>query len=167
MLIIVCGLPGTGKTTLAQELARRRSAVLLSSDVIRKRIFPAPSYSEEEKATVYEEMARMCLVALKGGKNVVADATFYKEGLRERFRSMAAEAGTEAFVILCLLEEAEAEERLGRRGGGGPSDADIEVHRRMRAQFEPVSGEHLEMDASLPLRKRVEMAERFVGGKDG
>ncbi len=170
MLIIVCGLPGTGKSTLAAALAKRRGAELLSSDVIRKRMFPAPSYSEEEKSAVYEEMARACEKALAEGKGVVADATFYKKRLRDRFRSIAEAAGTRAFFILCVIEERKAEERMGARGRSGPSDADFEVHLRMKRQFEPIGdaeGGHLEIDAGLPLGTRLRMAESHVGGKGG
>jgi len=36
MLIIVCGLPGTGKTSLARKIAEKIYAVLLRTDVVRK-----------------------------------------------------------------------------------------------------------------------------------
>lgn len=170
MLIIVCGLPGTGKSTLAAALAGRRGAALLSSDVIRKRMFPAPSYSEEEKERVYGEMAEMCRKALREGRDVVADATFYKKSMRERFLGLAGESRTAAFIILCVIDERRARERIGARGRGGPSDADFAVHLRMKREFEPIEdseGEHAEIDAGLPLEERVDIAERCIGGKHG
>ncbi len=170
MLIIVCGLPGTGKSTLAAALASRLGAELLSSDVIRKKAFPVPTYSEDEKTRVYEKMAGMCRRALAEGKDVVADATFYKKSMRERFRSIAQGSGTRAFTVICVLGEKEAEERIGARGRGGPSDADFAVHLRMKKEFEPMDdteGERIEIDAGLPLETRVSMAERHIGGKRG
>ena len=38
MIVIFCGLPGTGKTTLAKELAPLIDAVVLSTDKIRKQL---------------------------------------------------------------------------------------------------------------------------------
>jgi predicted kinase len=163
MLIIVCGLPGSGKSTLARALSKRRGAVHLSSDLIRKRLFPRPSYSEEEKSMVYQEMAETCRKALSGGRDVVADATFYRESARERFLSLARETGARSIVILCSLREGEVRRRLGRRVRGGPSDADFGVYMKMKAAFEPIRGEHLEVDTALPLRKRLAIVDAYLG----
>ncbi len=115
MLIIVCGLPGSGKSTLARALAKRMGAIHLSSDIVRKALFPRPAYSEEEKERVYAEMALMCGKALSEGKHVVADATFYRRAQRERLESAAAAAGAKTRYILCTLPQVEARRRLGRR----------------------------------------------------
>ena len=56
MLIIICGLPGTGKTFIAKKLAPKINAEHLSTDRIRKELFPEPTYSEDEKNKVYVEM---------------------------------------------------------------------------------------------------------------
>ncbi len=167
MLIIVCGLPGSGKSTLARALARRRGAAILSSDLVRKRMFPNPTYSEDEKERVYGEMASLCREALEKGGDVVADATFYRRSQRERFAALAAGAGTSARFILCTLPQDEVKRRLGRRERGGPSDADFAVHMRLRQEFEPLSGDFLEVDSGLPLRLRLEKADKFLGEGHG
>ena len=41
MLIIMAGLPGTGKSTVAAELARRMDAIILNKDTVRHALFPA------------------------------------------------------------------------------------------------------------------------------
>ena len=165
MLIIVCGLPGTGKTTLAKAISRRLGAAYLSSDVLRKRMFPDPSYSEEERGKVYDELVSLCRKALAEGKHVVVDATFYKAALREGFVALGPGSGTH--LILCTLDEDRLRKRLGNRKPGGPSDADFAVHQKLKADFEPVSGRHLLIDSALPLRRRLELVARFIGGQDG
>lgn len=167
MLIIVCGLPGSGKSTLARALSKRLGAVHLSSDLIRKRLFPDPKYSAEEKAMVYGEMAGLCAKSLSEGKDVIADATFYKERTREDFRSIARRAGERSYVILCRLDERIIRGRLGRRRKGGPSDADYKVYLRMKGEFEPVRGGRLVVDSALPMRRRLAMVERYVGAAHG
>jgi predicted kinase len=167
MLIIVCGLPGSGKTTLAKALARKRGAALISSDMVRKSLFPSPSYTEEEKTRVYGEMASICRGTLAEGIDAVADATFYKMRERERFAALAKDAGTEVRIILCTLHQDEVEKRLGKRRKGGPSDADFAVHMRLKREFEPLKGGHLEIDSALPIRKRLEIAQRYIGEHDG
>lgn len=162
MLIIVCGLPGTGKTTLAAALAEKLGAGHISSDVTRKRMFSRPTYSEDEKEAVYKRMAEEAANALSEGRDAIADATFYRASERARFRRIAESAGTKAFVIVCYLPEAEVKRRLvGRRGG--PSDADFGVYLKVRETFEPVAGSHLEADMSVPLEGNVKRAMEFVG----
>ena len=49
MIILICGYPGVGKTTVAHELAPLINAVILSTDKIRKEFIDKPNYEEEEK----------------------------------------------------------------------------------------------------------------------
>lgn len=163
MLIIVCGLPGSGKTTLAEAIARRLPAVHVSSDITRKSMYPAPTYTPQEKASVYDSMAAEAGALLRQGKDVVADATFYRAGERERFAAMAKEAGTEAFIVMTVLAEEEIRKRLSRRRKGGPSDADFSVYFRMKGLFERVGGRHLAVDSSLPERDKVRLVMEFIG----
>jgi predicted kinase len=163
MLIIVCGLPGSGKTTLADALTKRFSAVHISSDITRKRMFERPAYSGEEKASVYARMAAEAESALGEGKDVVVDATFYREGERERFRKLAESAGTGSFIVMCVLNERKTKARLERRRRGGPSDADFGVYLKLKGAFEPIKARHLVTDTSLPLMKQMRMVEEYVG----
>lgn len=157
MLIIVCGLPGSGKTTLARALARKYSAVHLSSDIVRKKIVAAPTYSAEEKRRVYDEFAAHAERLLAKGKDVVADATFYRREQRMRMVRLATAAGTRSYIVLCVLPDRETEERLAGKGPRGKSDADYGVYTRMKRQFEPVSGSHVHVDTTLPLKEQVRL----------
>lgn len=163
MLIIVCGLPGTGKSTLARELAARFSAVHVSSDIIRKEMAARPSYRPEEKAKVYDELVERISSLLAEGKSVVADATFYRRSLRGKLVEEAAKAGAEAHFVLCTLDEAEIRRRLiAPPEERGQSDADFSVYLRVKASFEPLRAKHLTLDCSLPLEKQVERVEGFI-----
>ncbi|PSQ47007.1 kinase, partial [Halobacteriales archaeon SW_6_65_15] len=55
-LIVVCGLPGVGKTTVAEAIAERVDGRLLRTDVIRKEIISDPDYTAEESRMVYGEL---------------------------------------------------------------------------------------------------------------
>ncbi len=54
IIIIICGLPGVGKSTISNDLARLINAVVLSSDKIRKEIFPRPTYTKFERRLIYD-----------------------------------------------------------------------------------------------------------------
>ncbi|MFH0884164.1 MAG: AAA family ATPase [Candidatus Micrarchaeota archaeon] len=163
MLIIICGLPGSGKTTLAKSLSKRFAAVHVSSDITRKSMYQKPTYSEEEKAKVYANMVEEAKELLRQGRDVIADATFYRASERQRFLSLADEAGTEAFVIMTILSEEEIRKRLSRRKKGGPSDADFSVYFKVKGLFEELEGRHLVVDSSLRERDKVRMVQDFIG----
>ncbi|VVC03803.1 L-seryl-tRNA(Sec) kinase [Candidatus Bilamarchaeum dharawalense] len=161
MLIIICGLPGSGKTTAAKMISKHYSAVHLSSDIIRKQNLQKPQYSDEEKEKVYTEMAEQVEKNLKNGKNVVADATFYKAKQRDRFLALAEKAGTKGFVVICSLPESEIRKRIGKREKG-PSDADFEVYLKLKKEFEPIAGRYLEINV-WGKHNILEKISEFIG----
>ena len=164
MLIIVCGLPGSGKTTISILVAKRYHALHISSDAVRKELIPAPVYSEEEKKTVYDEVLRRAGAALKEGKDVIIDSTCYKKEHREMMRRLAADAGTKNYTILCTLPEEEIKRRLANRGKMSLSDADYEVYLKVKGIFEEMDEEHLVVDCSLQKKKMLEIIGEYIGG---
>jgi len=163
MLIIICGLPGSGKTTISKELVRSLGAVHISSDAVRKDILSRPGYSDEEKALVYEELGKRVRESLASGRDVIADATFYRKEQRGMMEKIARAAGTRFHVIVCSLGEREVERRLSFRKPGGMSDADFNVHLKVKEVFEPVTGRKLELDCSLPMKRQIKLVRGFIG----
>ena len=167
MLIIICGLPGSGKSSLAKKLKRKLSAVYLGSDVIRKQIFSHPTYTEEEKRQVYMEMLNQTEKLLNGKRNVIVDATFYTRRYRGMMVDTARETGTRHHIIRCTLPEELIMSRLKERQGRGRSlsDADYDVYLKLKGKFEPIEGRHLELDCSLPADEQIAMVMGFIGEK--
>jgi len=85
MVIIVLGLPGSGKSYFAIRVAQMLHAKYISSDEVRKEMFEIPHYSTERNTMVYDEMLRRTIEAIKHGKEIVLDATFYSNELRQKF----------------------------------------------------------------------------------
>jgi predicted kinase len=73
-LIVLVGLPGSGKSHLAQEIAKKEQATILSSDDIREELFGDAS-KQKKTAIVYETLYERAKSLLLSGKNVVIDAT--------------------------------------------------------------------------------------------
>lgn len=102
-LILVGGLSGTGKTTLARALAPdfggSCGAVILRSDAIRKTLhnvpvlqrLPQDSYTAESSRRVYTVLLERARVLLQGGASVILDAVYGKPEEREAAAALARE----------------------------------------------------------------------------
>lgn len=142
---MVCGLPGTGKTTVAKELESITGGIVIRTDEIRKQIFSDPQYTEKEKQKVYDAFFRTAESLLRTGRNVILDATFYKKEQRKAAVDMARKAGSGALVIEVRCDERTVEKRLRKRKGG-LSDADYGVYRKIKSLWEPVEEKHEVVD---------------------
>ncbi|MEQ8949195.1 AAA family ATPase [Parvibaculum sp.] len=143
-LVAVGGLSGTGKSTLAKEVAARlggaAGALHLRTDVIRKRLFgagpldrlPDEAYAPGAGAKVYEEMCRPAREALGGGTSVVMDAVFAREEERRAAADLAAEKGISLEGLWLDAPASVLEARVAEREkrGDDPSDAGVEVLRK-------------------------------------
>ena len=150
MLIIFSGLPATGKTTLARDVAKKTGAIILRTDVIRKELFAEPKYTEEEKEQVYNEMFLRAEKFLIKGDVVILDANFYLQSLRDRARDVAHQFGKEFFIVECILDEEKVLECMGARiSKGDASDANsIKIYRKIKSLWEPIREPHIVIDTS-------------------
>lgn len=146
-LVVVCGFPGVGKTTVAETIARRVDAKLLRTDVIRKELLSDPEYTDEETQMVYGEMLRRSQATIEGGRNVVLDGTFFKRDFRERVRELADDLNAEFDIVRVHCDEEVVRERIRNRENGA-SDADFEVYQIHRDIFEPLDIDHVTVDNS-------------------
>ena len=170
-LIAVGGLSGTGKSTVAKQVAARiggaPGAIHLRSDVIRKRIFglaplerlPQAAYAPGAGERVYEDMQRLAGEALEAGACVVLDAVFARQAERAKIGRLAAERGL-PFTGLWLEAPADVlEARVAAREarGGDPSDAGVEVLRR-QLSYDLGSMDWARVDASGTLDEVLKAA---------
>ena len=151
MLVLVCGLPGTGKSTVAERIVELLPARLLRTDVVRKELFPEPTYEAEESAAVYDELLDRARDLLDAGEDVVLDATFRRQELRDRAAGVADDADTEFRLVRVECAEAVVKERIERRQReeDDESDADFSVYNQLKTEFEPIEREtHVVVDNS-------------------
>lgn len=154
MLVLVCGPPGTGKSTVAERVTERLDGLLLRTDVVRKELYPEPSYTATESAAVYDELFERARANLETGAHVVLDGTFREASLRERAASVAEAVGVEYRIVRVTCDEAVVEERIAGRVDD-ESDADFEIHKQIKAEFEPIAAEHLVVDNSGSLAETL------------
>ncbi len=116
-LLIMCGLPFSGKSTLARELAARLGFVHLELDAVnveRGAGLDGDVITREDWLVAYRESYRRLDGHLEAGCSVVFDATNFRRAHRERLRRAARRAGAVALVIYLDLPELEVRDRLLR-----------------------------------------------------
>ena len=163
VLVVVCGLSGSGKSTVAAALAERTGFTHLNSDRTRKALAglrPTDRggdelYTAERSAATYDALHAAARDAFAAGRGVILDGTFQRRAHRDRARTIADAAGAPVLFVECRTAEAEIRRRLAARAArdDDPSDADWEVYRRQRRNYEPVAADepHVSVDSTRPL----------------
>lgn len=148
-LVVVCGLPGVGKTTVAETIRERvdGDAHLLRTDVVRGDVVSDPDYTEEELRRVYDELFSRVGDRLARGESVVVDGTFKRTVHRERARDLAAEHDAEFRLVRVECDEETVRERIAARTDDA-SDADFDVYKLYKEEFEPIEEACITIDNS-------------------
>lgn len=145
MVVIVFGLPGSGKSFFASRLAAKIHAEYVTSDRVRKQLFEKRDYSEVEKKAVYDNMLKSMSQAVRKNENIVLDATFHKKATRDLF---VHELGSREllFFIEVQADEEIIKERLKKDRPF--SEADYEVYKTIRQKNEPLLKPHLVLQST-------------------
>ncbi|MDX2171294.1 MAG: AAA family ATPase [Deltaproteobacteria bacterium] len=150
-LVVIGGLSGTGKSTLAAALAARTGFRHVNSDRTRKQLAGvAPTdrpgdalYTPQRSAATYAAMYDAAGAALARGEGAILDGTFQRRIDRRAARAVAQRAGVPLLLVECVASDAEIKRRLAARSARGddPSDADWAVYVRQRQRYEPFSSD--------------------------
>jgi adenylylsulfate kinase len=108
--IWITGLPGSGKTTIAEKVAETLGAKHLQLDRVRKVITPDPDYSDKERGIVYASLAYMAYLLVDSRVCVVIDATANRREYRDLARKLIPrfiEVYVECPIEVCMERERE------------------------------------------------------------
>lgn len=161
MLIIITGLPGVGKTTLAKNLAPLVNGQVLSTDKIRKELFPSPTYSQLEQREVFDAMIFAAKNLTNVGTNCILDATFNREQSRIEVKNKLGLTDNQFHIIECICQEDLAMSRLESRKNDY-SDATVEVYQKMKIIREPVKAEHLTLNTKFSPDENARKAIDYI-----
>jgi len=166
VLVMLCGLPATGKSYLARRLVERVPFVIVETDFVRKTLFPAPTYSAQESNLVHRVCHALMEKLLRRGARVIFDATNLLEFHRERVYRLARRAGAKLVVVQTVAPEEVVRERLEkRRVARAPddiSDATWAIYKRMASVQQPIGHPHLTVDTSGDLEQAVNKILRMA-----
>jgi predicted kinase len=166
VIIMLIGLPGTGKSYLASKLAERLPFMIVESDAVRKELFPTPSYSPGESAAVFKVIHYIIGDLVHNKTSVIFDAT----NLEEKHRKTIYHIGenNEAKVILVNLEappdivKNRLESRERKQETGDFSDATWAVYQKMKKTVNKISRPHFNVNTAEDITPIIEDIIREV-----
>jgi hypothetical protein len=120
-LHLICGLPGSGKTTLAKCLEHEQRALRLTPDEWMARIV-GDGYAEEKRAVVEDMQWEIAARVLSLGVDVILEFGFWSRRERDEFRSRAAALGSDTKLHFLDVPRDELLRRLALRNAALPED---------------------------------------------
>jgi len=156
-LIIMHGLPGSGKTTFTQAALERFGAIRIRSDVERKRLFGLAAlesssaalgsqmYSADATMRTYAVLHDTARGLLEAGYRVIVDAAFLKQSERMLFSQLAADLSAPFIIASIQASDATLQSRVEQRQrrGTDASEADLAVLKMLQASHQAIGGHEL------------------------
>jgi len=176
-VVAVGGIIGSGKSTVAEQMAAELTTAVVDSDRTRKHLLGVAAtepvqeepwqgaYSPEYTDRVYGEVLRRAAAVLDSGRPVVLDASFSAPRHRLAARELASRYGAPFYFIECRADIERCRRRLMRRAAGASvSDGRAEILDQLAAAWEPVEeiddASHLVLDTAQPLDRNIDALRR-------
>lgn len=165
MLLLIFGLPGSGKTTLANAYARKYNAVRLNTDQVRISMGLLGQYTTKDKETVYNTVLDRTKSALNNHDTVIVDGTFSQAAYRDKFVQVAKTCNVPCLWIGVYCDENVIKTRVSQPRPD--SEANFETYEKIRDAFEPFEFQHLKLQSDQQsIDQMVEMMHQFIQQHD-
>jgi predicted kinase len=168
MVVMMAGLPGTGKSRLSRVLAEQMNGVVLNKDILRADLFPEGfvEYSTEQDDFVQQMMQRTAeyLLARHPDLTVFLDGrTFSRAYQIQAVIDMAESIGTPWRIIECVCAEKIARRRIESARKHPAQNRTMELYWKIRDQFEPI--EHPKLVVDTGARTPFESVREYLSLK--
>jgi len=158
-LVVLSGLPGSGKSYFCRRLASRHPMARLESDALRKALFGQPTYSADENRRLFSACHLVLSRLVARGIAAIFDATNLREVHRRQVYRIADEHEAKLILVHLQASPAVVHERLQTRQKGPQpqdlSDAGTEVYERMQRDVEPIGRPHISVDTSADIEPAI------------
>jgi predicted kinase len=170
-LIVFAGLPGTGKSSVAETIGRTLHIPVFAKDwlqAVLQRCQLQPG-ADSETLTVgyagYELLTTLAQRQLYLGQSVILDSVASLEPIRRQWRELAQTYGAAWQVIECVCtDEALHHRRLAQRVRGIPGwyELDWAEVGRVKSYYAPWQDERLVLDAVNPIEENITKALSYI-----
>jgi predicted kinase len=163
MIVLVYGLPGTGKTFFARHFAQETGAVHLNTDLVREKLDVKGQYDDKTKQQVYNELFKQVMRELNAKKDVIVDGTFHKKIRREQIKKIAGETNNRIYFIEIDADEKTVRKRLKKNRKY--SEADFDVYQELREKFEKEEAPHIKLWSEKDnTEEMINQAKEYING---
>jgi predicted kinase len=171
MIVVMAGLPGTGKTALARELAGRVSGRVLSKDEFRHALFSSDEieYSSRQDDFCLQLMLETAgyLLSRNPARTIFLDGRpFSRRYQIENVLSAAASLHQSCRILECICSDETARLRLATDAEGSLHPAgnrDYKLYLEVKSRFEAITHPKTVIDTNQPLASCVEQALAEIG----
>jgi len=177
-LVLMQGLSGSGKTTIAQAMLERIGAIRVRSDVERKRLHGLAAqartraqpcggiYAPESTRLTYDRLERAARDIVESGYCAIVDAAFLRRAEREQFRALARELRAPFLIASCRASETALRSRLARREAAvsDASEAGIAVLENQLKTQEPLGADELAHAVLIDSEREGARLQNAIGG---
>ena len=167
MIVLMAGLPGTGKSTLARAFAARNGAQILDKDKIRAAAIPQTEieYSTKQDDQVLQWMLDECESHLRAQPNqifLLDGRPFSKTYQVDQVVNYAKSIDTPWRIIECVCPEILALQRIQADTNHLARNRDAQLYNKIKASFQPIHHRKLTLDTSNSLATNIQQMERYL-----
>ena len=167
MLILMAGLPGTGKSALAQVLAADLGGTILNKDDIRYALFATEDieYSTEQDEFCMRVMLKVAgyLFRKSTSRKVFLDGrTFSRHDQLRRATGYASALSQPWRILECVCSEESARNRLEHDPAHPANNRDFNLYVAVKARFEEITLPKVVINTDQPLEVCVELSKRAL-----
>ncbi|MBV9706757.1 MAG: ATP-binding protein [Chloroflexi bacterium] len=170
MLIAMAGLPGTGKSSIAQRLALKLQAVILDKDTVRAALFPAAKieYSTQQDDFCQAIMMQVACYLVERDANicVIFDGrTFSQRYQLQLLLDLAQDLHTPLKIVQCVCSDETARQRLEHDRAHGlhlAKNRDYALYLSVKARFEEITEPKLVVNTEQDIQECVEQCLSYI-----
>lgn len=170
MLIMMAGLPGSGKSTLSRALAQRCGGIILDKDSLRAALFPPEhiEYSRDQDDFCQQLMLATAeyLLSRDPKLRIFLDGRpFSRRYQRQQVAAAAIRLRAPLAIIECVCSDSTALARLRRddqTGAHPAANRNANLYAQLKNEFEPFTEPRLAVDTDQPLAECVRQAEAYL-----
>src|SRR5260370_26160789 len=172
-LIIFAGLPGTGKSSIAEAVGRELAIPVFAKDwleaaLVSNGLQPKAADTPDLGFAAYELLTTLADRQLRLGQSVILDSVASTQSIRKQWHDLAARFDALWYVIECICsDEAANRSRLAGRTRAIPGWHELDWHdvQKVAAYYAPWQGQRLILDAVKPVPQNISATFRYLGHK--